>query len=279
MKTIKNSQITKKTTAALTKANLYLPAEIKKIFRNNFRQASNKKEKKYWRLLLDNAAWAVREKIPLCQDTGTVITFVKMGKEVFVDGDLYEAINEGIRQAYQKNYFRKSVVGHPLERKNTGDNAPATIHTESAPGNHLTITFLVKGAGAENQSQLLMLPPAAGIKGIKKFVIETVKKGGPSACPPLIVGVGIGGTFETVGILAKKALLRKIGSKNKNSKTAQLEKELLKEINRLGIGLFGLKKGPTALAVHCETSPCHLASLPVAVNLQCHAIREIKIKL
>jgi fumarate hydratase subunit alpha len=269
--------ITAKVAEALGRVNHALPEDVRKIFQANLKRARGR-EKKLWRLLMDNERLAQKEKLPLCQDTGLVIAFVRLGQKVLVEGGtLEEAIDAGVSQSYRKNYFRKSMVAHPLKRKNTRDNAPAAVHLETAPGNEVEITLLIKGAGAENQSRLLMLSPSAGLPGIKKFVLDTVKTGGPSACPPLVVGVGLGGTFDTVGRLAKKALLRKVGQPSADKEISRLEKELLADINRLKIGLFDLKCGPTALAVHLETAPCHMASLPVAVNLQCHAIREIRI--
>lgn len=278
MKRINSRIITQKVAQALAGANLNLPPEIKKFFQKKSRGSKNKKEKTLWQLLLKNAEIAAREKLPLCQDTGTVIAFVKLGSQVIIEnGTLEKDINDGVKTAYQKNYFRKSVVNHPFKRKNTGTNTPATIHIESVPGHKIEISLLIKGAGAENQSVVKMWPPGAEISEIKKFILETVKNGGPFACPPLIIGIGLGGTIDTVGILAKKALLKNLGKPNPDTQIARLEKELLAEINKLNIGLFGLKIGPTVLGVQIETAPCHLASLPVAVNFQCHAVRKIQI--
>lgn len=280
MKKIQTRQITQKVSQALKGANLYLPPEIKNLFLKKFREARSVKEKNLWQLLIKNFGLAQKNSLPLCQDTGLVIAFVELGNKVLVEGGtVTQAINAGVKEAYQKNYFRKSVVNDPIIRKNTGTNGPASVYLETAPGAKIKISLLIKGAGAENQSVIKMFSPSASLDEIKKFVLDTVKLGGPFACPPLFIGLGLGGTFESVGLLAKKALLRKIGTQNKNSKLAALEKEILSTSNRLKIGLFGLKIGPTALAVHIETAPSHIASLPVAVNLQCHALRKATIVL
>jgi fumarate hydratase subunit alpha len=228
--------------------------------------------------LLENAKIAKNEKLPICQDTGFTVVFVEIGQEVEITGgNLYDAINEGVRRGYKEGYLRKSIVDHPLRRKNTGDNTPAVIHTEIVPGDQLKISIIPKGAGCENMSGLAMLKPAQGIEGIKNFVVETVRKAGANPCPPIVVGVGVGGTFEKVALLAKKALLRKMDSYNEDNEMSQLEKELLIEINKLGIGPQGLGGRSTALRVFIEWFPCHIASLPVAVNIECHAHRHKEI--
>lgn len=236
--------------------------------------------KEILKLLLNNAAIAEKEQIPMCQDTGYTVVFVDLGQDVHVVGnDLTQAINEGVRQGYQSGYLRKSIVGHPLRRKNTGDNTPCVIHINIVPGNNIKITVAPKGGGSENMSALKMLKPAEGVPGIKKFVIETVKNAGPNACPPLVVGVGLGGTMEKAALLAKEALLRDIGTPNPDQELMALETELLRQINRLGIGPQGLGGTTTALAVHIKAYACHIASLPVAVNLNCHAARHKSITL
>lgn len=225
--------------------------------------------------LIKNAEIAHEEKVPMCQDTGYAVIFMEVGQDVRIEGgDLYEAINEGVRKGYTEGYLRKSIVGHPLERKNTGDNTPAVIHTKIVPGDNLRIIVAPKGGGSENMSAIKMLRPADGVEGVKKFVIDTVKAAGPNPCPPVVVGVGIGGTFEKAALLAKEALLRELGEKSKYPDIAKLEEELLKEINKLGIGPQGLGGRTTALAVHVEIYAAHIASLPVAVNLNCHAARH-----
>ncbi|MDV5121969.1 MAG: fumarate hydratase, partial [Candidatus Scalindua sp.] len=214
------------------------------------------------------------EQVPVCQDTGFAVVFVEIGQEVIIEGQsLQEAINEGVRRGYKNGYLRKSIVKNPLDRVNTGDNTPAAIHTDIVPGDKLKITFLAKGGGCENMSRTAMLTPAQGRDGVIDFVVNTVKDAGANPCPPIIVGVGLGGTFEYVTLLSKKAILRPVGSHNKDSNTANLEADLLEEINKLGIGPQGFGGKITALAVHVETYPCHIASLPVAVNIECHSHR------
>lgn len=228
-------------------------------------------------LLLENASLAQREGLPLCQDTGIVVAWVELGEEVRVK-DLYEAINEGVARGYEEGFLRKSVAD-PLSRQNTGTNTPAVVHLTLAPGDKLKIHLMPKGCGSENMSRLAMLPPAAGLSGVKKFVLETVAQAGPNPCPPVTVGVGIGGTFEKAALLAKKALFRPLSSPHPEPRIAALEEELLQEINRLGIGPLGFGGRTTALSVKVETFPTHIASLPVAVNLQCHAARTKTIEL
>ncbi|MBI5181991.1 MAG: fumarate hydratase [Nitrospirae bacterium] len=225
--------------------------------------------------LRENAEIAKNESLPVCQDTGMALFFVEYGEDVKIKGGLLnDAINEGVRQGYKKGYLRKSIVNDPITRRNTQDNTPAIIHTELVAGNNLKINFKIVGAGCENMSKIKMLKPTEGTDGIKSFVIDTVKEGGINACPPLIVGVGLGGNFEMCAILAKRSLMRQIGQPNKKVEIASLEEELLKEINKLGIGPAGFGGKVTALSVHIETYPCHIASLPVAVNLNCHASRK-----
>ena len=223
--------------------------------------------------ILENHKIAREEDVPACQDTGVAMVFVEIGQNVKLEGgDLYDAINEGVRQGYIQGYLRKSVVTDPLfERVNTGDNTPAVIYSDIVPGNNIKVTLAAKGGGAENMSGLIMLPPAAGVQGVKEFVIDLVRKAGPNPCPPIVVGIGIGGTFDRVALLATKAVLREVGSYNAHPKYAQLERELLEGINALGIGPQGFGGRITALAVNIEFAPCHIASLPVACNLNCHA--------
>jgi fumarate hydratase subunit alpha len=225
--------------------------------------------------IIDNANIARREKMPICQDTGLAVLFIEIGQDVHIVGwDLRAAIEEGVRQAYQDGFLRKSVCD-PLTRKNTQDNTPAIIHIDIVPGDRLKIIAMPKGGGSENMSAAQMLTPAAGSEGIKKFVIEKVKQASANPCPPIIVGVGIGGSLEEACVLAKKALLRPVGEANNNDeRLAQMEKELLNSINKLGIGPGGLGGRISALAVNIEMLPCHIASLPVAVNIQCHVARH-----
>ena len=225
--------------------------------------------------LVENAEIARAERVPMCQDTGFAIVFVELGQDVHVTGGLLQdAINAGVAKGYTEGYLRKSIVGHPLERKNTGNNTPAIIHTEIVPGDQLKITIAPKGGGSENMSGVRMLKPSDGVEGVKKFVVELVKAGGSNPCPPIIVGVGIGGTMDQAAVLSKKALLRTIGEHNPNPPDAELERELLRLVNETGVGPAGLGGRTTALAVNVETFPCHIASLPVAATIQCHAARH-----
>jgi fumarate hydratase subunit alpha len=225
--------------------------------------------------ILENACIAGEDRLPLCQDTGLAIVFVELGQDVhIIDGDIREALQAGVRQAYIEGFLRKSLCD-PLSRSNTGDNTPAVIHLEMVPGRQIRITAMPKGGGSENMSSVAMLIPAAGRDGIKKYVLDQVARAGPNPCPPTVIGVGIGGNLERAAILAKKALLRPLGEPNRrDERLAELETELLAEINRLGIGPQGYGGSTTSLAVHCEMTPCHIASLPVAVNIQCHVIRH-----
>jgi fumarate hydratase subunit alpha len=230
--------------------------------------------------ILENAKIARNESSPMCQDTGFAVLFVELGQEVQISGgDFYSALNEGVRRGYKDGYLRKSILGDPLERKNTGDNTPAVIHTEIVPGDKLKITIAPKGGGSENMSEVRILKPSEGLAGVKDFIVDRVRRSGGNPCPPIIVGVGIGGTFEKCALLAKKSLLRKVGERHPNKFYADLEMELLEKINKLGIGPQGLGGTTTALDVHIEVFPCHLASLPVAVNIQCHAARHKEIIL
>ena len=226
--------------------------------------------------LIENAGIAAREKLPLCQDCGTAVVFLEIGQDTHVtDGDLSTAVTEGVRRGYAQGYLRKSMVSQPFSaRKNTGDNTPPVIHAEIVPGNRLKIYYIAKGAGSENMSRLAMLKPAEGREGILDFVIRTVDEGGANACPPLVIGLGIGATAEGAMLLAKQALLRRVGEPNPDPETAELEAELLSRVNGLGLGPLGLGGSTTALAVHAEVRPTHIASLPVAVNLQCHSARH-----
>lgn len=229
--------------------------------------------------LLDNLDVAAKERVPICQDTGMAVVFLEIGQDLhLIGGDLTDAVNEGVRKGYRDGFLRKSVLS-PLRRINTNDNTPAVIHTEIVPGENIKITVAPKGAGSENMSQLKMLKPADGIEGIKEFVVSAVTQAGGSPCPPIIIGVGVGGAMEKAALLAKKALLRPAGLHNADPMVAELETELLTLVNQTGIGPQGLGGRVTALAVHIETYPTHIAELPVAVNIQCHAARHGEITL
>lgn len=222
----------------------------------------------------ENYRIAAAEQVPICQDTGMACVFIELGQEVHVQGDLNQAIHEGIRQGYADGYLRKSVVSDPLERINSGDNTPAMIYYDMVPGDQMKITIAPKGFGSENMSQIKMLRPSDGLDGVRDFVIQVVEEAGPNPCPPIVVGVGIGGTFDKAAYLAKKALLRPLDSHNANPFYAQLEKELLEKINALGIGPQGFGGRSTALAVNIEQMSTHIAGLPVAVNINCHVTRH-----
>ena len=229
-------------------------------------------------MLITNANIASREQIPVCQDTGIGVVFVSVGQEVFVEGDLEQAIQEGIRAGYEDGYLRKSVCD-PVTRKNTGTNVPAVVHLEMVSGDRVRIGFLPKGCGSENMSGLVMLPPSAGIAGVEDYVVQKVKDAGSNPCPPVVVGVGLGGTFEKAALLAKKSLLRPLGNPNPDTNVAEIEQRILQRLNKEGQGVMGWGGVNTALAVHMDTYPTHIASLPVAVNIQCHAHRHKEVEL
>lgn len=277
MKTIHTDEIIKNIKEMCIEANLNLSKDVKEACLNAVRQEASPLGKQILGQLEQNMDIAREEQIPICQDTGMAIVFLKIGQNVHIDGEnLEDAVNEGIRQGYKEGYLRKSVVSDPLLRENTKDNTPGVIHYEIVQGENLEITVAPKGFGSENMSRVCMLKPADGIEGVKKAVVETVALAGPNACPPMVVGVGIGGSFEKCALLAKKALTRDLNSRSPLSHIADLEEELLKEINNLGIGPAGLGGTVTALGVNVETYPTHIAGLPVAINICCHVNRHIK---
>ncbi len=277
MKTVEFEDIVRKVKNACMSANFELGEDVIAAFKRTGETEESLVGKEILGQLLENARIAKEEKIAICQDTGFAVFFVELGDEVKVSGgNLVEAINEGVRQGYKEGYLRKSIF-HPFTRKNTGDNTPAIVHLNLVAGDQLKIVIAPKGGGSENMSRVTMLKPSDGIEGIKKFVIERVRESGANPCPPLVIGVGIGGTFEKAALIAKEALLRPVGSKNPDTELAALEEELLLKINDLGIGPQGLGGRTTALAVHVKMHPCHIASLPVAVNINCHASRHKEI--
>ena len=280
MREIYASEITAAVKRLCQEANYYLPEDVGRALEEAVGAEESPAGKEILRQCLENARIAREEKVPLCQDTGFAVIFLEIGQEVHVaGGDLKEAVNQGVREGYTEGYLRKSIVADPLRRKNTGDNTPAMIHIEIVNGDRLTITVAPKGGGSENMSAVKMLAPADGEAGVKDFVVEWVKKAGANPCPPVVAGVGIGGTFEGVALLAKKALLRPLGSSHPDPFYARLEKELKEKINNLGVGPQGLGGRITCLGVHIETYPCHIASLPVAVNLNCHVARHKSITI
>jgi fumarate hydratase subunit alpha len=266
--------ITDKVKALCMEANFELGQDVLDAFQKAKEKEESPAGIEILGQLEENASIARQERVGICQDTGIAVVFVELGQDVhLVGGVLNDAINEGVRQGYGEGYLRKSLC-HPFTRANTGDNTPAVIHIEIVPGDRVKLTVAPKGGGSENMSRVTMLTPAVGKKGIVEYVVQRVKDSGSFPCPPTIVGVGIGGTFEEVALLAKKALLRSIGSKNSDPELASLEREILERINRLGIGPQGLGGRTTSLAVHINMMPSHIASLPLAVNIQCHAHRH-----
>ena len=275
MKTLSTTVITETVARLCIEANYFLGSDVLKSLEKSRKEETSLTGRDILEQILLNADIAADDQVPMCQDTGFAVIFIELGQDVQINGgSLNDAINDGVRKGYTDGYLRKSIVNHPLKRVNTGDNTPAVIHVKIVPGENLKITVAPKGGGSENMSGIKMLKPAEGIEGVKKFVIDTVKSAGPNPCPPIVVGIGIGGTFEKCALLAKEALLREIGKPSSYPDIAELEKNFLDEINALGIGPQGLGGRTTALAVHIETYPCHIASLPVAVNINCHAARH-----
>lgn len=256
-------------------ANYYLGDDVMRALQAAVETETSSLGKDILLQLLENARIARQEQVPMCQDCGMAVVFVELGQDVRIEGgNLTEAINAGVREGYRRGYLRASVVADPFQRRNTGDNTPAVIHYDLVPGNQLKITVAPKGFGSENMSGLRMLKPADGLEGVKRFVIEVVEKAGGNPCPPIIVGVGIGGTMEKAALLAKKALLRPVDSSSEKPLVRELEEELLARINALGIGPQGFGGKTTALGVNVEVFPTHIAGLPVAVNISCHATRH-----
>ena len=255
-------------------ANCHLSGDVKECIESCYKCEAWPGAKEILGRIIENYQIADEKNQPVCQDTGVACVFIKMGQEVHVDGDVTEAINEGVRQGYTEGYLRKSVVRDPLDRVNTGDNTPAMIYYDLVPGDKIEITVAPKGFGSENMSRIAMLRPSDGVEGVIDFVCNAVEQAGPNPCPPIVVGVGIGGTFDKAAFLAKKALLRPLDSKNENEYYANLESTLLEKINALGIGPQGFGGKTTALAVNIETFPTHIAGLPVAVNINCHVTRH-----
>jgi fumarate hydratase subunit alpha len=276
MRVIDSKKIIETLSKLFQEACLYLPEDVLVALKEAREKEESPAAKDVLVRLIENTEIAAKEKIPLCQDTGTAVVFLELGQDVHITGgDLYTAINEGVRQGYEKGYLRKSMVNQPFSaRVNTKDNTPAIIHADIVPGNKLKISVMPKGGGSENCSCLTVMPPAKGRRGIIDFVVNFVEESGSNPCPPVIIGLGIGGTTDKAMILAKKALFRRVGEPNPDPEVAELEKEILQCINNLGIGPMGYGGRTTALAVHAETFPAHIASLPVAVNIQCWCSRH-----
>ena len=276
MREIKANQIKEKVKELFLKANFYINPDLTQRLEKALEEENSPIGKHVLQMIVENNKIASREEVPICQDTGLAVVFAEVGQEIYlIDGNFTEAINRGVREAYQEGYLRKSVVDDPVfERKNTKTNTPAIIYTDIVPGDKIKLLVMPKGFGSENMSAIAMLKPADGAKGIVDFVVETVKKAGPNPCPPTIIGVGVGGTIDKAMVIAKKATARKIGEHNKNSKYAILEEEILNKINYLGIGPAGLGGNITSLAVHIDYLPTHIAGMPVAVNVCCHAARH-----
>lgn len=263
--------------ALFIEANLHLSQNVMDAIQNAIGKEESPQGKEILKELVTNAEIAAKEQLPVCQDTGLAVTFIEIGQDLhIIGGNLADAVSEGVRRGYQKGYLRKSCC-HPFTRKNTQDNTPPIFHIKMVPGDALKITAMPKGGGSENYGEVRMLVPAEGKEGVKAFVLDMVKKGGPNPCPPIVVGIGIGGNLETSALLSKEALMIPLGFRNDDGELAQFEVEILDEINRTGIGPQGYGGTVTALDVHIKMLPCHIASLPVAINIQCHAhrIREI----
>ena len=274
MREIPASLITEAVSRLCIEANCFLPDDMKKRIQLCRSQEDWLQAQEILDRIVDNYEIAENEQVPICQDTGMACAFLKIGQDVHILGDVNEAVHEGVRRGYARGYLRKSVVRDPLDRVNTGDNTPAIIYYDLVPGDKIEITVAPKGFGSENMSQIKMLRPSDGLQGVMDFVVQVVEEAGPNPCPPVVVGVGIGGTFDKAAFLAKKALLRPVDVRNTNPFYADLEDTLLEKINGLGIGPQGFGGKTTALAVNIETFPTHIAGLPVAVNINCHVTRH-----
>ena len=279
MRTITSTEITEAVARLCVQANTKLPLDIVAALNRDRKAEPWPPAQKILNLLWDNMELAGEKSLPVCQDTGMACVFVELGQEVHIEGNFEEAIHEGVRRGYGDGYLRKSIVGDPLRRVNTGDNTPAAITLRLVPGDGCTVTVAPKGFGSENMSRLGMLKPADGVEGVKNFVLETVRLAGPNPCPPIVLGIGVGGSFDKVAYLAKHALLRPIDQPNPDPFYADLERELLEEINRLGIGPQGFGGQTTCLGLSIEDAPTHVAGLPVAVNVSCHVTRRATAEL
>ena len=276
MREISTLQITQTVKRLCIEASCHLPQDMKYCIESSYEEESWPQARDILERIMENYQIAEQENRPICQDTGLACVFVSIGQDVHVNGDLTEAIHEGVRQGYTEGYLRKSVVRDPIDRVNTGDNTPAMIYYDIVPGDKVEIVVAPKGAGSENMSQIKMLKPSDGLQGVKDFILQVVEEAGPNPCPPIVVGVGVGGTFDKAAFLAKKALIRATDERNADPFWADLEREMMERINELGIGPQGFGGKTTALCVNIEQYPCHIASLPVAVNINCHVTRHAK---
>ena len=274
MREINALQITEVVKRLCVEANCHLPQDMKNCIEARCAEENWAPAKEILERIIENYQIADNNDRPICQDTGVACVFLKIGQEVHVNGDIAEAVNEGVRQGYDQGYLRKSVVRDPLDRVNTGDNTPAMIYYELVPGDVFEITVAPKGFGSENMSQIKMLKPSDGLQGVKDFILKVVEDAGPNPCPPIVIGVGVGGTFDKAAYMAKKALMRAVDERNPNPFYAELEKEMLEKVNALGIGPQGFGGKTTAVAVNIEQCPTHIAGLPVAVNINCHVTRH-----
>jgi len=275
MRNIDSSEITRNIKEMCIEANHFLAPDMERVFKKAKENEESKLGCQILEQLDENLKIAAEDMIPICQDTGMAVVFIEIGQDVHIEGEnLEDAINEGVRQGYVDGYLRKSVVSDPIIRENTKDNTPAVIHYSIVPGENIKITVAPKGFGSENMSQIRMFKPSAGLQGIKDFILEVVETAGPNPCPPMVVGVGIGGTFDKCALLAKKALMRPIDSENPDPFYADLEKEMLEKVNKLGIGPQGFGGKTTAIGLNIETMPTHIAGMPCAVNINCHVTRH-----
>ncbi|HWP96113.1 MAG TPA: fumarate hydratase [Syntrophomonadaceae bacterium] len=280
MRTLHVDEITQAIARAVVDANTHLPEDVLRALASALERETSPRGRRFLQVIIENADLAATEGLALCQDTGMVVVDLEVGQEVLlVGGDLMEAVNRGIKQGYELGFFRRSVVKDPFSRINTGDNTPAILHTSIIPGEGVRMRVLPKGAGSENMGRVGMLKPSQGLDGVKDFVLQAVWEAGGNPCPPLIVGVGVGGNMEKAALLSKKALLRPLDQRHSHAEMADLENQLRERINELGIGPQGLGGDTTALAVNIETYPTHIACLPVAVNLGCHSTRRVCVEL
>ncbi len=280
MKEISLTRVTEEVERMCIEANYFIGSDVINKIKEAHANEESPVGKNVLEQIIKNDDIAATDRVPMCQDTGLVVVFLEVGTEVRVDGDIYASIQEGVRRGYEKGFLRKSIVKHPFDRVNTKDNTPAVIHTKLVPGSDkVKIIVAPKGGGSENMSTVKMLKPADGIEGVKELVVETIKNAGGNPCPPIVVGVGIGGSFEKAALLAKEALMRDVNDSSSDPINAKLEGELLELINNTGVGPLGLGGRNTALAVKVETHPCHIASLPVAININCHAARHKEVVL